>query len=142
MSSTADGCRSPSVPSPRSLLLTLTCVRKRMSVVVRIGNGSPILLCKGADSSMFPFCLTGPYTTQVDRLLTLTLSPHLFPSPFVQCKEHVDDFASSGLRTLVMAKSVKLSRSLSHFSDPHAGETSQKSSSSLGSRSFSRRLTV
>jgi hypothetical protein len=43
-----------------------------MSVVVRIGNGSPILLCKGADSSMFPFCLTGPYTTQVDRLLTLS----------------------------------------------------------------------
>jgi len=58
--------------------------RKRMSVVVRIDGGNPVVLCKGADSAMFSVCVNGPYTTQ--------------------CKEHVDEFASTGLRTLVMAK--------------------------------------
>jgi magnesium-transporting ATPase (P-type) len=36
-----------------------------MSVVVRIDGGPPVLLCKGADSSMFPVCMNGPYTSQV-----------------------------------------------------------------------------
>lgn len=72
--------------------------RKCMSVVVRIARpvdgsssaemewGPPILLCKGADSAMFTACKKSTY--------------------YETCKVHVDDFACTGLRTLVMAQRV------------------------------------
>ena len=46
--------------------------------------GPPLLLCKGADSSMFPSCVKDHYVET--------------------CKVHVDDFACNGLRTLVMGQ--------------------------------------
>lgn len=82
--------------------------RKCMSVVVRVAKpavpsgeeregtgekehqevewGPPVLLCKGADSSVFSACGKGGYLDI--------------------CKVHVDDFACTGLRTLVMAQRV------------------------------------
>ena len=36
-----------------------------MSIVVRVDGGPPLLLCKGADSSMFQCCENGPHTAQV-----------------------------------------------------------------------------
>lgn len=59
--------------------------RKRMSVLVRIA-GQVVLLCKGADTSMLPLCSPDQYSEQ--------------------CGIHIDQFASSGLRTLVFAKRV------------------------------------
>ena len=75
--------------------------RRCMSVVVRVASptavdstaedesseivwGPPILYCKGADSSMFTNCVNSYYLDT--------------------CKIHVNDFACSGLRTLVMAQ--------------------------------------
>jgi magnesium-transporting ATPase (P-type) len=60
-----------------------------MSVLLRI-NGEIVLLCKGADNSMLPVCKPDPY--------------------FEQCAIHIDQFASSGLRTLVFAKRVLTER--------------------------------
>lgn len=57
--------------------------RKRMSVLVRI-DGKPILLCKGADSSMINKCIPDEHTDQ--------------------CLEHIELFSASGLRTLVLSK--------------------------------------
>lgn len=48
--------------------------------------GPPILLCKGADTAMFAACKKSTY--------------------YESCKVHVDDFACTGLRTLVMAQRV------------------------------------
>lgn len=57
--------------------------RKRMSILVRM-NGEYVLLCKGADTSMLPLCSPNQY--------------------YEQCAIHIDQFATSGLRTLVFAK--------------------------------------
>ena len=59
--------------------------RKRMSVLVRIAK-QVVLLCKGADTSVLPLCSPDQYSEQ--------------------CGIHIDQFASSGLRTLVFAKRV------------------------------------
>lgn len=59
--------------------------RKRMSLIVRHPDTRDIiLLCKGADSIMLP----------------------LLEHPDPNVGEHLDTFARSGLRTLVMAKRV------------------------------------
>lgn len=63
--------------------------RKMMSILLRIpdgGNTRIVLLCKGADSSMLKNCSesANPYTTI--------------------CMDHIEKFAQTGLRTLVLAK--------------------------------------
>jgi len=60
--------------------------RKRMSVLVRTRGdpGGSILLCKGADTSMLPECHHHKNTED--------------------CLEHIETFAKTGLRTLVMAE--------------------------------------
>lgn len=58
--------------------------RKRMSVLVRTSDGRYVLLLKGADSSVLPLCGDSRYRTE--------------------CETHIDTFASTGLRTLVMAQ--------------------------------------
>ncbi len=59
--------------------------RKRMSVLVRIpGEAGSVLLCKGADTSMMPFCNMSKSSSD--------------------CLEHIEAFAKTGLRTLVMSE--------------------------------------
>jgi phospholipid-transporting ATPase len=57
--------------------------RKRMSVLAQIGS-KYMLLVKGADSSVLPLCTASAYRDE--------------------CEKHIDTFASTGLRTLVMAQ--------------------------------------
>lgn len=57
--------------------------RKRMSVLLKV-DGEYVLLCKGADTSLLPLCAPNQY--------------------YEQCAIHIDQFATSGLRTLVFAK--------------------------------------
>ncbi|XVF11681.1 hypothetical protein REPUB_Repub08aG0048300 [Reevesia pubescens] len=66
-------------------ILEFSSLRKRMSVIVRNEEGKLLLLCKGADSVMF------------ERLAKNG-------QEFVeQTKEHIDEYADAGLRTLVLA---------------------------------------
>lgn len=59
--------------------------RKRMSLLVRIpGEKGSILLCKGADTSMMPHMQQHKQTKS--------------------CLEHIETFAATGLRTLVMSE--------------------------------------
>jgi len=60
--------------------------RKRMSVLVRRGNAPPVLYCKGADTSMLPYCHKSEHTAT--------------------CLRDIRDFAVTGLRTLVMSRKV------------------------------------
>jgi magnesium-transporting ATPase (P-type) len=60
-----------------------------MSVLLRI-EGDFVLLCKGADNSMMPLCNKDQFHEQ--------------------CGIHIDMFASTGLRTLVLAKRVLTER--------------------------------
>lgn len=61
--------------------------RKRMSVVVRCEeDGRLLLLCKGADTSTLPRCMTS------------------IDSTF--CTHQIEKFAVTGLRTLVLARKV------------------------------------
>ena len=59
--------------------------RKRMSILLRMGK-DVVLLCKGADNSILPLCLPNEY--------------------YERCIIHVEQFAASGLRTLVLAKRI------------------------------------
>lgn len=69
--------------------LEFTSDRKRMSTIVRDGKGDIWLYTKGAESHVFPLCLT---ETPAQRdLMKVTL-------------EHIDDFAKVGLRTLAVAR--------------------------------------
>ena len=73
--------------------------RKRMSVVVKPLDDpyTPcILYCKGADSVMLPLCNTSDFEKS-------------------QLDAHLTDFASSGLRTLVLAKRVLTQEQSSEF---------------------------
>lgn len=64
--------------------------RKRMSVVVRLPNGRVELMCKGADSVMLPLLAPAQREAQVAERQLLG--------------RHLDTFAESGLRTLVLAR--------------------------------------
>ncbi|XP_058091631.1 probable phospholipid-transporting ATPase 8 isoform X2 [Magnolia sinica] len=66
-------------------VLEFSSSRKRMSVIVRNEEGQLLLLCKGADSVMF------------ERLAE---DGRMFES---RTKEHVNEYAEAGLRTLVIA---------------------------------------
>nr|XP_043629882.1 putative phospholipid-transporting ATPase 9 [Erigeron canadensis] len=66
-------------------VLEFNSARKRMSVIVRDDQGKLLLLCKGADSVMF------------DRLAK---NGRQFEE---STKEHVNEYADAGLRTLILA---------------------------------------
>ncbi|XP_022738677.1 putative phospholipid-transporting ATPase 9 isoform X2 [Durio zibethinus] len=66
-------------------ILEFSSSRKRMSVIVRNEEGKLLLLCKGADSVMFE---------------RLAKNGQEFAE---QTKEHIDEYADAGLRTLVLA---------------------------------------
>ncbi|XP_007037752.2 PREDICTED: putative phospholipid-transporting ATPase 9 isoform X1 [Theobroma cacao] len=66
-------------------ILEFSSSRKRMSVIVRNEEGKLLLLCKGADSVMFE---------------RLAKNGREFAE---QTKEHIDEYADAGLRTLVLA---------------------------------------
>lgn len=66
-------------------VLEFNSARKRMSVIVRDDHGKLLLLCKGADSVMF------------DRLAK---DGRQFEE---NTKEHVNEYADAGLRTLILA---------------------------------------
>ncbi|XP_011008886.1 PREDICTED: putative phospholipid-transporting ATPase 9 [Populus euphratica] len=66
-------------------VLEFNSARKRMSVIVRNEEGKLLLLCKGADSVMFE---------------RLAKSGRGFEE---ETKNHVNDYADSGLRTLILA---------------------------------------
>eukprot|EP00597_Dinobryon_sp_UTEXLB2267_P003568 CAMPEP_0170078792 /NCGR_PEP_ID=MMETSP0019_2-20121128/15333_1 /TAXON_ID=98059 /ORGANISM="Dinobryon sp., Strain UTEXLB2267" /LENGTH=1265 /DNA_ID=CAMNT_0010291923 /DNA_START=401 /DNA_END=4198 /DNA_ORIENTATION=+ len=71
--------------------------RKMMSVLIRLPRGTDktgglLLLCKGADSSVLAMCNSG----------SDSVGGH--SSPFrEQCEQHIQTYACSGLRTLVVA---------------------------------------
>jgi phospholipid-transporting ATPase len=61
--------------------------RKRMSVLVKFEDSNKyMLLCKGADTSTLDRCVNSQYTSS--------------------CTRHIDQFARTGLRTLVLARRV------------------------------------
>ncbi|GLT55312.1 hypothetical protein SLA2020_284470 [Shorea laevis] len=66
-------------------ILEFSSSRKRMSVIVRNEEGKLLLLCKGADSVMFE---------------RLAKNGREFEE---QTKEHINEYADAGLRTLVLA---------------------------------------
>ncbi|XWS51296.1 hypothetical protein CRYUN_Cryun12cG0164700 [Craigia yunnanensis] len=66
-------------------ILEFSSSRKRMSVIVRNEEGKLLLLCKGADSVMFE---------------RLAKNGREFAE---QTKQHIDEYADAGLRTLVLA---------------------------------------
>ncbi|KAE8688963.1 putative phospholipid-transporting ATPase 11 [Hibiscus syriacus] len=66
-------------------ILEFSSSRKRMSVIVRNEEGKLLLLCKGADSVMFE---------------RLAKNGQEFAE---QTKEHIEEYADAGLRTLVLA---------------------------------------
>lgn len=68
-------------------VLEFNSTRKRMSVIVRTPEGSIVLMCKGADSVMFP--------------LLSKSSEHV-----EQTNAALEKFANEGLRTLVCAQTV------------------------------------
>lgn len=68
--------------------LEFTSDRKRMSTIIRDPNGQIWLYTKGAESHVFPLCLTTP--SQISLRKTT--------------QKHIDDFAKLGLRTLAMAR--------------------------------------
>ncbi|OWR45528.1 hypothetical protein KGM_215959 [Danaus plexippus plexippus] len=67
-------------------VLAFTSARKRMSVVVRTPTGEIKLYCKGADSAIYPRLAGGPRAPYAEHTL-----------------EHLEHFATEGLRTLVFA---------------------------------------
>ncbi|KAL9225798.1 hypothetical protein vseg_001681 [Gypsophila vaccaria] len=66
-------------------ILEFNSTRKRMSVIVQNDEGKIFLLCKGADSVMFP---------------RLARSDNDFEE---KTREHINEYADAGLRTLVLA---------------------------------------
>lgn len=60
-----------------------------MSTIIRDGKGDVWLYTKGAESHVFPLCLTNTPARQ--ELLSVT-------------QKHIDDFAKIGLRTLAVAR--------------------------------------
>ncbi|MQL90819.1 hypothetical protein Taro_023433 [Colocasia esculenta] len=66
-------------------VLEFSSARKRMSVIVRDEEGKILLLCKGADSVMF------------ERLAE---NGRIFEE---ETREHINEYAAAGLRTLVVA---------------------------------------
>ncbi|XP_052175806.1 putative phospholipid-transporting ATPase 9 isoform X4 [Diospyros lotus] len=66
-------------------VLEFSSSRKRMSVIIRDDEGKILLLCKGADSVMFE---------------RLAKNGREFEE---QTKEHIQEYAATGLRTLVLA---------------------------------------
>ena len=68
-----------------------TSTRKRMSVIVRMGDSGEIkLLCKGADSVIEERLSKGSKNSEV----------------FKKTQEHVNGFAREGLRTLFLAEKI------------------------------------
>jgi phospholipid-transporting ATPase len=88
--------------------------RKRMSILVRPltgeANGGSVLFCKGADSSMLPRCKQSRFTDT--------------------CVSHIDAFAKTGLRTLIMTRRV-----LDDASTQKWLATYKKASNSISNRS-------
>src|SRR5690606_29548050 len=89
--------------------------RKRMSVIVRDPKGKLLLLCKGADSIVFPL-----------------MKPNQKHAEITQ--KHLEEFANDGLRTLITAKAeldeefykkwnVRFQEARSAFSDREAKMT-------------------
>lgn len=68
--------------------LEFTSDRKRMSVIVRDTHDQLWLYTKGAESHVFPLCQSTP--SQVNSIK--------------ETKEHINDFARIGLRTLAVAR--------------------------------------
>nr|GMD77180.1 putative phospholipid-transporting ATPase 9 [Ipomoea batatas] len=66
-------------------VLEFNSTRKRMSVIVRDEDGKILLLCKGADSVMFE---------------RLAMNGREFEE---ETREHVNEYADAGLRTLILA---------------------------------------
>ncbi|KAF8850714.1 phospholipid-translocating P-type ATPase [Acephala macrosclerotiorum] len=78
--------------------------RKRMSIIVRFPDGRICLFCKGADSIMQPrFRHYSAHTEKItrDRDLLAIEGGMGGSEIFSRCHEHIDSFASEGLRTLV-----------------------------------------
>ncbi|KAE8445058.1 hypothetical protein EG329_013772 [Mollisiaceae sp. DMI_Dod_QoI] len=79
--------------------------RKRMSIIVRFPDGRICLFCKGADSIMqqrFQHEENGAKKTEIgneDGLLNIESADEY--GIFNLCYQHIDSFASEGLRTLV-----------------------------------------
>lgn len=69
-------------------------IRKRMSVIVKYENGDVYLLCKGAESAILDRVIDG------EKRITL---------------QHVNDFATLGLRTLVLAQRKLSEKDISLF---------------------------
>ena len=73
-------------------VIEFTSARKRMSVVVRTPSGRIKVLCKGADSVIYERLANKPEDslTNVEEYADVTL-------------QHLENFASEGLRTLCFA---------------------------------------
>lgn len=69
--------------------LEFTSDRKRMSTIVKDGNGDIWLYTKGAECHVFPLC----QTTTPAQLEVMKAT-----------QQHIDDFARIGLRTLAVAR--------------------------------------
>ncbi|KUJ12633.1 phospholipid-translocating P-type ATPase [Mollisia scopiformis] len=74
--------------------------RKRMSIVVRFPDGRICLFCKGADSIMQPrFATQAPLESK--ELGQDEVHDKVASEVFDLCHQHINSFASEGLRTLV-----------------------------------------
>ena len=73
-------------------VIEFTSARKRMSVIVRTPEGKIKILCKGADSVIYERLVPESEDSEDDSYRQITL-------------EHLEAFASEGLRTLCFAAS-------------------------------------
>ncbi|KAJ2956808.1 hypothetical protein NQZ79_g7400 [Umbelopsis isabellina] len=117
-------------------IIEFTSDRKRMSIVAKLPTGETILICKGADSVILERMEIPSEPSRVDDPLgidTVPLSP-VPPSPrspstigldglrdtrweYTRTLEHLQDFATDGLRTLLYAYRILTPQQYSDWND-------------------------
>lgn len=85
--------------------IPFTSSRKRMSVVVRQPNGEVVVLCKGADNVILDRSVSFTSQGEVDGINEKTVDGDFHAAKSL-LEQHLHTFASSGLRTLALARRV------------------------------------
>ncbi|KAK2949082.1 phospholipid-transporting P-type ATPase [Blattamonas nauphoetae] len=83
---------------PLVALLPFTSERRRMSVIVRLADGTNRLYMKGADSSIIPLCTVAEQEKAGD-----VMESQGIVEQFHNILASIDDFSRDGLRTLAVA---------------------------------------